>query len=102
MCKDVIAHKKASHSTYLVVILILNFSKESDIFNQPGLDVFIIHELAKDIKFLSQKLVCEIYLRGKKVLKILVKTISMLGHVKLTLPPPPPFRRHLLKGTECI
>lgn len=46
-----------------MVILIFNFSKESDIFDQPGLDVFIIHELAKDVKFLSQKLVCEINLR---------------------------------------
>lgn len=46
-----------------MVILIFNFPKESDIFDQPGFDVFIIHELAKDVKLLSEKLVCEIHLK---------------------------------------
>lgn len=55
-----------SQTAYLVVILIFNFPKESDIFDQSGFDVLVIHELAEDIKFLSQKLVCEIYLKKSR------------------------------------
>lgn len=35
---------------YLVIILILDFPEESDVFDKPGFDMFIIHELAKNIK----------------------------------------------------
>lgn len=67
----------STHMTsYLVIILILNFSEESDIFDQPGFDVFIIHELAKDIKFLPQKLVREIYLK-KGVRNSVWETLSV-------------------------
>lgn len=45
---------------YLVIILILDFPEESDVFDKPGFDMFIIHELAKNIKLFPQKLVGEV------------------------------------------
>lgn len=45
---------------YLVIILILDFPEESDVFDKPGFDMFIVHELAKNIKFFPQKLVSEV------------------------------------------
>lgn len=47
---------------YLLVRLVLCFSEESDVLDQPGLDVLIVHELAEDVKLLPQKLVGEINL----------------------------------------
>lgn len=37
----------------------------SNVLDQPGFDVLIIHELAKYIKLLPQKLVCKIDLKKK-------------------------------------
>lgn len=51
---------------YLVIILILDFPEESDVFDKSGFDMFIIHELAKNVKLFPQELVSEIYLEGKK------------------------------------
>lgn len=51
---------------YLVIILILDFPEESNVFDKSGFDVFIIHELAKNIKLFPQKLVSEVYLEEKK------------------------------------
>lgn len=45
---------------YLVIILILDFPEESDVFDKPGFDMFIVHKLAKNIKFFPQKLVSEV------------------------------------------
>lgn len=57
-----------------MIILILNFPKESYIFDQSGFDVLIIHKLTEDVKFLSQKLVCEIYLKKYKTNTIFKKS----------------------------
>lgn len=51
---------------YLVIILILDFPEESDVFDKSGFNMFIIHELTKNIKLFPQKLVSEIYLEEKK------------------------------------
>lgn len=51
---------------YLVIILILDFPEESDVLDKSGFDMFIIHELAKNIKFFPQKLVSEVDLGKKK------------------------------------
>lgn len=51
---------------YLVIILILDFPEESDVFDKSGFDMFIIHELAKNVKLFPQELVSKIYLEGKK------------------------------------
>lgn len=51
---------------YLVIILIFDFPEESDVFDKSGFDMFIIHELAKNVKLFPQELVSEIYLEGKK------------------------------------
>lgn len=55
-----------SKKLYLVIILILNFPEESDVFDKSGFDMFIIHELAKNVELFPQELVSEIYLGGKK------------------------------------
>lgn len=49
-----------------MIILILDFPEESDVFDKSGFNMFIIHELAKNIKLFPQKLVSEIYLEEKK------------------------------------
>lgn len=49
-----------------MIILILDFPEESDVFDKSGFDMFIIHELAKNVKLFPQELVSEIYLEGKK------------------------------------
>lgn len=54
---------------YLVIILILDFPEESDVFDKSGFDMFIIHELAKNIKLFPQKLVSEVYLEEKEIVK---------------------------------
>lgn len=54
---------------YLVIILILDFPEESDVFDKSGFDMFIIHELAKNIKLFPQKLVSEVYLEAKEIVK---------------------------------
>lgn len=60
-----------------MIIVILNFPKESYIFDQSGFDVLIIHKLTEDVKFLSQKLVCEIYLKKFKTNTILNNPIPI-------------------------
>lgn len=47
---------------YLLIGLILCFSEEADVLDESGLNVFIVHKLAKDVKFLPQELVGEIHL----------------------------------------
>lgn len=49
-----------------MVILILDFPEESDVFDKPRFNMFIIHELAENIKFFPQKLVSEVHLEEKK------------------------------------
>lgn len=53
---------------YLMIILILDFPEESDVFDKSGFDMFIIHELAKNIKLFPQKLVSEVYLEKSREL----------------------------------
>lgn len=45
---------------YLVIILILDFPEESDVFYKPGFDMFVVHELAKNIKLFPQELIREV------------------------------------------
>lgn len=48
---------------YLLIRLVLRFSEEADVLDESGLDVLVIHELAKDVKLLPQELVGEIHLK---------------------------------------
>lgn len=45
-----------------MIILVLDFPEKSNVFNQSGFDMFIIHKLAKYIELLFQKLVREVNL----------------------------------------
>ena len=49
-----------------MIILILDFPEEPDVFDKSGFDMFIVHELAKNIKLFPQKLVSEVYLEEEK------------------------------------
>lgn len=42
--------------------MVLCFSEEADVLNQSGLDVFVVHKLAEDVKLLPQELIGEIHL----------------------------------------
>lgn len=48
-----------------MIILILDFPEESDVFDKSGFDMFIIHKLAKNIKLFPQKLVSKVHLEEK-------------------------------------
>lgn len=50
-------------TSYLLIRLVLCFSEEADVLDEPGLDVFIVHKLAEDVELLLQELVGEIHLR---------------------------------------
>lgn len=62
-----------------MIILILDFPEESDVLDKSGFDMFIIHELAKNIKFFPQKLVSEVDL-GKKKKKGQIKKVGRVTH----------------------
>lgn len=53
---------KCPQSSYLLIRLILCFSEESDVLDESGLDVLIVHELAEYVKLLPQELVGKINL----------------------------------------
>lgn len=48
--------------SYLLIRLVLGFSEEADILDESGLDVFVVHKLAEDVKLLPQELIGEIHL----------------------------------------
>lgn len=48
--------------SYLLIRLVLCFSEEADVLDEPGLDVFIVHKLAEDEELLPQELVGKIHL----------------------------------------
>lgn len=48
--------------SYLLIRLVLRFSEKADVLDESGLDVFVIHKLAEDVKLLSQELISEIHL----------------------------------------
>lgn len=70
---------------YLVIILILDFSEESDVFDKSGFDMFIIHELAKNVKLFPQELVSEVYLEDKKQKTSQIKKVSKVTNTSNTL-----------------
>lgn len=70
---------------YLVIILVLDFSEESDVFDKSGFDMFIIHELAKNVKLFPQELVCEVYLEDKKQKNSQIKKVSKVTNTSNTL-----------------
>lgn len=47
---------------HLLIGLVLCFSEETYVFDESGLDVFVVHKLTEDVKLLLQKLVGEIHL----------------------------------------
>lgn len=47
---------------HLLIRLVLCFSEETYVFDESGLDVFVVHKLTEDVKLLLQKLVGEIHL----------------------------------------
>lgn len=61
-----------------MIILILDFPEESDVFDKSGFDMFIIHELAKNIKLFPQKLVSEVHLEEKnsQIKKVKLASVS--------------------------
>lgn len=63
-----------------MIILILDFPEESDVLDKSGFDMFIIHELAKNIKFFPQKLVSEVDLEKKKKKKSQIKKVGRVTH----------------------
>lgn len=52
---------KTDNKSYLLIGLVLSFSEEANVFDQSGLNVLVIHELAEDVKLLAQELVGEIH-----------------------------------------
>lgn len=48
-----------------MVRLILYLPEKADVLNEPGLDVFVIHELAEDVKLFPQELIGKIDLTGE-------------------------------------
>lgn len=48
--------------SYLLIRLVLCFSEEADVLDESGLDVFVVHKLAENVKLLTQELVGEIHL----------------------------------------
>lgn len=48
--------------SHLLIRLVLCLSEEADVLDESGLDVFVVHELAEDVKLLAQELVGEIHL----------------------------------------
>lgn len=53
--------------SYLLVRLVLCFSEEANVLDEPGFDVFVIHELTEDIKLLAQELVGEVHLKEREI-----------------------------------
>lgn len=53
---------KSPQSSYFLIRLVLCFSEESDVLDESGLDVLIVHELAKYVKLLPQELIGKINL----------------------------------------
>lgn len=47
---------------HLLIRLVLCFSEETYVFDESGLDVFVVHKLTEDVKLLLQKLIGEIHL----------------------------------------
>lgn len=47
---------------HLLISLVFCFSEETYVFDESGLDVFVVHKLTEDVKLLLQKLVGEIHL----------------------------------------
>lgn len=56
---------KSPQYSYLLIRLILCFSEESDVLDESGLDVLIVHELAEYVKLLPQELVGKINLMAQ-------------------------------------
>lgn len=46
----------------LLIRLVFSLPEEADVLDEPRLDVFVVHELAEDVKLLAQELVGEIHL----------------------------------------
>lgn len=53
---------KSPQSSYFLIRLVLCFSEESDVLDESGLDVLIVHELAEYVKLLPQELIGKINL----------------------------------------
>lgn len=58
--------RKSPQPSYFLIRLVLCFPEESDVLDESGLDVLIVHELAEYVKLLPQELIGKINLRGKK------------------------------------
>lgn len=64
--QGVTTQRKSPQSSYFLIRLVLCFSEESDVLDESGLDVLVVHELAEYVKLLPQELIGKINLMGKK------------------------------------
>lgn len=58
--------KPGALEPYLLVRLVLCFSEEADVLDEPGFDVLVVHELAEDVKLFPQELVGEVHLMDEE------------------------------------
>lgn len=50
--------------------LVFSFSEEPDVFDKPGFDVLIVHELTENVEFLAQELISKVNLNRNECLSM--------------------------------
>lgn len=63
-CIDILTYvvKEEKFVINLLIWLIFSFPEEPDVFDKPGLDVLIVHELTENVELLSEELISKVYL----------------------------------------